>query len=272
MSESLDLEGLEVVSFTTKSKPKHPAASAALTVKLGDEELSAPRPKDGVLFFAQSAVSDNANEADRWSHAWNLVNAVLSAQDRHRFLERVCDRDDPLNAHMFWNMIGQLLDRWNLDSKIPASVPVVVKEEPHPPFPDPVRLHNEDLDLDIVAYPPKDIVLGITASALSQGSTVSDQAWVIGLFLDAALERKDVLTINYRLRSGQDDLDLSELTQMVQMLIERWYDKPVGNRKTRRAAKAKTRKKPRTVQGEFVDVDGGEPVPGQATLDSALEE
>lgn len=265
---TVDLDSLETVEFTTSKKTTKPTKPTKITVQLGDENLSAPRPKDGVLFFAQSAVSDHANDADRWSSAWNLLSAVLNAQDRHRFLQRACDRDDPLNAAMMWDMIGQLLDRWNLDSKIPASVPVVVEEQPHPEFPDPVKIVNEDLDLDLVAYPPKNIILGLTASALSTGATLSDQAWVIGLFLDAALTRGDVLTINYRLRDSDDDLDLEHLTELVQTLIRRWYDKPIGNRKSRRAQNARSRKagRAKTVTAEL------EPLSGQETLDSALED
>lgn len=239
---ALDLDAIEVVDFATSSTGKSSPKPTVTKVNLVGETIKVTRPKDAVLFFAQRAVSDNANEADRYSAALNLLNGMFTPQNRHRFLERACDRNDPLNATAMWEMIGQLLERWSPDSKIPASSPVNIEAQPHSELPAPLRIVNEDLDLDVVCHPPKDLIMGITASAISVGSTLSDQAWCIGLFLDAALSRGDLMHINERLRNQNDDLDLEDVANLVQQLVERWYDAPLGNRKQRRARNAKQRR------------------------------
>lgn len=239
---------LETIEFTTPAK-KTKAKKVETKLDLVGETYTVSKPKDAVLFFAQSAVADTANDADRWMAALQFLDAAFTPMDRKRFFERACDAEDPLTAGAVFDAIGSLLDRWAPTNKTPANAPV--KVEPHPDtIPaglQPVRIVNDDLNLDLTCHPPKDLVLGITSAAIATGANTGQQAWCIALFLDAALSPHDTLTLDHRMRSHNDDLDLDDVAGIVQALIERWYpDGPQPNRKARRATNARTRKTTRT--------------------------
>lgn len=240
-------ESIEVIEFSTPAA-KMAATRAEIPLALVGETYQVTRPKDAVLFTAQGAVADTASDADRWLATLQLVEAMFSPQDRHRFYQRCIDRDDPLTQGAVMEAIGALLTRWAPKSKVPASEPVTI--EAHPDAVSelglkPVRIVNGDLNLDLTCHPPKDLMLGIVSAALAAGTDLSQQAWSINLFLDAVLEPGQDRLLAHRLRSPQDPLDLEHLAEITKSLIERWYSgAPKPNRAARRASAAAKRKTP----------------------------
>lgn len=236
----------EVIEFTTPVSAR-PAAVRTPVVLCG-EEFTARRPKDAVLFFTQSAMADVANDSDRALAMLQLLDACLQPVDRHRILQRACDPDDPVTAGAVYGMIHQLLERWDPATKIPDSAPVLVAPVPDSaPANDPVRIVNDDLGLDLLCRPPKDLILHITASALATNANAGQQAWCVMLFLDAALSNADALQLEARIRNPRDELDLEALLNLIHTLMGRWHPESMPpeqpNRKQRRARAAQGRKK-----------------------------
>lgn len=245
-------DALDTIEFTTPAARQR--EDVTTPVNLCGEDMVVRRPKDATLFFAQSAVADSANDADRMLAILQLIDASLEASDRYRLLERACDGDDDLTAGAVYDMFEELFKRWGEDSKVPAAAPVRVEAVPDSiPAGAPARIVNHDLGLDLVCHPPKDIILHITASSIAAGTNRGQQAWCLMLFLDAALTKADSMVLDQRMRNTRDPLDLEALLAIVEALVGRWYpDEAVpagGNRKQRRAAAAGGRKKPKNGGG-----------------------
>lgn len=234
----------EVIEFTT---PKARARETVSTkVTLCGEDLYARRPKDAVLFFAQSALSEVASDSDRAMSMLQILDAACDSVSRHRILERACDREDPVTAGAVYQMIEALTERWSPETKTPADHPVVINPSPDSaPRADAVRIVNDDLGLDLVCHPPKDIILHITSSGLATGANQGQQAWCVMLFLDAALSKADAINLSQRMRRPSDPLDLEALMSIIETLMQRWYPEAgdTGNRAQRRAKSSQDRKK-----------------------------
>lgn len=270
-----DIDELDVLDFTSTASTEPRKKDITTPVDLGGETLTFHRPKDGTLFFTQSAIADTANDADRWLAGLRFLEATLKPQDRKRFLDRACDRDDNLTAGMFWETIGQLLRRWDPASKVPPGTVLRID-----PVPDgvqgqrPVRIVDDNLALDFVAHPPKDIILGITASAIGAGASTGQQAWCITLFLDGALDPAVALELSYRLNSpaySNDPLELGHLFEIIRKLIERWYsgEVPRPNRAARRAQTAAARKQTKAAPPPASDDDAEDAPVAPATTTKA---
>lgn len=235
---------VEVLEF---SAPAKKAARPEIPLQLVGETYTARAPKDAVMFMAEAAIADTAGEADRWMATIQIVNTMLTDQGRHRFWQRVVDRDDPLTQGAVMEALEALFKRWAPSSKVPDTVPVIIDAHPDR-LADiglkPVKIVNADLDLDLVCYPPKDIALGVVAASMATGASNAQQAWSVNLFLDAALPLGQAQILSHRLRDSRDDLDLEHLAQITRTLIDRWYgDAPKPNRAARRAAASKSKGK-----------------------------
>lgn len=246
--DTLDVDTLDVLEFNSEDFETTTYRKVSTVVDLLGEEMEFHRPKDGVLFFLEAAIADTANDADRWMSALRFLESSLRPQDRKRFLDRACDRSDPLNASALWDTIGGLLRRWDPKSKVPSSQKLVIEHKPDPTQEfDPIRVKDESLRLDFVAHPPKDIILGFTSSAIAAGASPGQQAYCVNLFLDGALDPAVALDLSYRLNSpsyGGDPLDLSHLLAIVRSLSEHWYSGAARpNRAARRAQASQERRK-----------------------------
>lgn len=229
----------ETLVFTT---PKRKRLEQPVEVDLCGEKWTVQRPKDAVLYFAQTAIADLVTEADRASALLQFINAVLEPVQRHRYFERALDRDDPVDMQVTMRFVGGLVDRWGNWPANGKPKPVVVKPtdpDDLPPVADPIQVVNNDLGLDFIAHPPKDIILLMVVAALGTGANVGQQSWAVGLFLDAALTEEDRLMVAMRMRSTVDDLDLEDLADITSQLAEKWAPAP-KNRAERRAAARKT--------------------------------
>lgn len=243
-----DAPDYDVLEFTTS--PTRNRDTDHTPVTLCGEEVTARRPKDFVLFTAQSALSEVATDSDKAMSMLQVLNASFGDVDRHRILERCCDSNDPLTAGATYQMIDELTDRWSHETKIPVHRPVIIS--PHPdtaPAADPVRIRINDLGLDALCSPPKDIVLHIVASGIATGVSQGHQIWCVMLFLDAALTSADASILKHRLRNSRDSIDLADLMEIIHGLMRHWYPdtdldlSAKGNRKQRRAGASQKRKK-----------------------------
>jgi hypothetical protein len=230
---------VDTLSFTTPAKNR---PDQAVPVQLCGEEFSVRKPKDAVLYFTQTAIGETVSEGDRAMAILQFVDSALSPVDRKRFFDRCMDGPrgadrpgDPVNQATTLEMIGGLLDRWSNWPEHGTHTPEPVLVEPRVTavHGGPVHVQHPDLDLDFVAYPPKDVILLFVSASLATGASTGQQAWAIGLFLDSALDKPDSLLVSTRLRHTDDDLDLGHLAEIVNALITQW--RPV-NRAARRAA------------------------------------
>lgn len=221
---------MDTLSYSTPAKRRDPQP---ITVDWCGETLTIRRPKDSVLYFASVVTATDVSEPDRAAAMFDFLNGTLEPDQRKRFFTRVLNRDDPINAATTIALIGHLFDTWhNWPGQPPDTI--VIEEQPGTALGDSVQVEHPDLDLDVNAHPPKDIVLFFVASSLATTATVGQQAWSIGLFLDASLDAADSLLISQRLRDRNDDLDLHHISEIVGDLIARWS--PQTNRAQRRAA------------------------------------
>src|SRR5699024_11474718 len=84
---------VETVDFSTPTRERE-IVKTPLT--LCGETYEVIRPKDAALFFLSSAYSDSGTDADKALTLVQWVEATHTEQDHARFLQRCCDRDDPL--------------------------------------------------------------------------------------------------------------------------------------------------------------------------------
>lgn len=221
----------ETLTFTTPTRER---LSQPVPVTLCGEDIGViRRPKDAVLYFAQTVVAGDVVGPDRAGAILQFLNSALDHGQRHRYFQRVIDRDDPLDLRATLDMLGGLAQRWGNWPTTGEVEPVVATPAENPPQPPaPIRIVN-DLGLDFLAHPPKDVVLLFTAASLATGSNAGQQAWAVGLFLDSALPPQDALVVSGRMRDTDDDLELRDIAEIVTELVGRW---DLGtNRATRRA-------------------------------------
>src|SRR5690606_17755205 len=88
---------------------------------------------------------------------------------------------------------------------------------------EPVRVVNDDLGLDLVFSPPKDIAIMIFAATASSTEDWGQQ-WACEYFLDATLGRGEAMALKRRLRmpSSGDLIDVAHLDPIIEALLERW--------------------------------------------------
>lgn len=224
---------METLSFTTPARTR---AEQPVEVDLCGDTFTVRKPKQAVLYFAQAIIGDTVSDADRAMSLLQFLDAGLSPIDRKRFFDRCLDRDDPVNLQASLDMLNGLVDRWNNWPAKGKPAKVVIKPNSTTPVGEAVELVHEDLDLRFTAHPVKDIVMMIVQASMAAGANVGQQAWAVGLFLDAALDPADAFIVARRMRNPDDDLDLEHIAEMVQSLLAKWNGKP-GNRAERRAAR-----------------------------------
>lgn len=82
-----------------------------------------------------------------------------------------------------------------------------------------------DLSLDghpLVAYRPKDAILGMLTTAASRDSGIGDMVLALTQFLRAALDEDSFRHVNARLTDPGDPLELDPLVSIMEALIGRW--------------------------------------------------
>lgn len=234
---------MDTLTFDTPARRRTPQL---VPVTLCGEDFAVERPKDAVLYFAQTITGDSVGEGDRAMGLVQFINSALDPADQHRFMTRALDNTDPLDVREALDMVGGLLDRWgnwptdDRDEPDPNHQPnpVVVEPQAAPHVGNPIHIVQTELDLDMEAHPPKRLMMMFAASGLAAGATLGQQAWAISLFLDAALSAADAATIAWRMRNRNDDLDLEHIAEIVEQLLQRWQQTipEAGNRAERRAA------------------------------------
>jgi hypothetical protein len=223
-----------VLQFTTPARQRD---EQPIDVDLIGQRFTVKRPKDAVLFFAQTAAGDVVADSDRARAVLQFVQAVLDAPDRHRFFERCLDRNDPLNLQTALSFMAAVVEKWGDWPARTKRANVVVSEVEPNLFdaPDPITVEHKDLNVRFTAHPPKDIVLMFVQASLATGSQMGEIAWALSLFLDGALDHQDAVVIANRMRSPRDQLDLEHIAEMVSSLVTAWTkDTPTGNRAARR--------------------------------------
>lgn len=232
---------METLEFTSNTKRRTGRGdSQTVSVVFCGEPFSVDRPKDAVLYFAQTVVGDSVGEGDRAMAILQFLESTLAPMDRKRFFDRVLDGPrgpdhpgDPVDMAATMELVAGLVELWG-DWPVGGDVEaLVVEADPQPPTAGPLRVVNLDLDLDVQAWPPKDIVLMLAAASMATGANLGQQAWAISLFLDAALNPADALRVAQRMRRTGDPLDLEDIAEIVEGLLDRWA--PGTNRATRRA-------------------------------------
>lgn len=222
---------MDTLTFDTPARRRNPMP---IPVTLCGTEFTVDRPKDAVLYFAQTVAADTVSDADRALAILQFIDGTLTVDRRKEFFDRVRDLADPLDMHATVELVTGLVERWG-DWPHDGNVePLVVEPGPQQPRKEPVRVQHPDLDIDMEAHQPKDLVLLIVAASLATTATLGQQAWSMGLFLDACLTPADSLIISHRLRDPADDLDMDHIADIAGRLVQRWQ--PAGNRAERRAA------------------------------------
>jgi hypothetical protein len=218
------------------SSPVRKARQARpITVDLyGKHEIVLQRPKDAVLFFASVAGADNASSGDRAAAIIQFVNGATEPVQQQKFWQLAIRGE--LNLQATVDLITAATTRWqHWDAKNTA--PIRITWTPSAAEYEPVEVVNEDLDLHLVCTPPTDLILTCVAASMASSASEADQAWGIGMFLDAALSPADGMVVSQRLRSLNGDLELEDVGEIVTRLIDVW--KPTSNRDGRRAAQKK---------------------------------
>lgn len=224
---------VETLKFSTQKKKR---AAQPVEVILCGEPMTLQRPKDAVLYFAQTVVGDAVSDADRAAAILQFINSTLDPGELKHYFDRVLDRDDPVDLRATLELVGGVIERWNNYPSRGKPDPVIVESSDDDTRTEtaPITVQNRDLDLEFEAHRPKDIVLLFVAGSLSTSANLGQQAWAVGLFLDAALTRQDALVVAHRMRSQHDDLDLEHIAEIVTSLAQRWAPGPT-NRAMRRA-------------------------------------
>ena len=223
---------METLSFHTpaKQQPDQP-----VPVDWCGEQVTVRRPKDSVLYFASPIGDTGTAGPDRAAAMFQFLDDTLDAQDSKRFYDRILDRDDPINEATTLALINGLLDRWNnwpTDGQVSQ---LAIEPIETALLGEPVQVVHDALDLDVTAHPPKDIVLHLVQSVIAKTTTPGQQAFAIGMFLDAALEPTAAWELAQRRRDRTDGLDLEHLSEIVADLLKHWAPAR-GNREQRRAA------------------------------------
>lgn len=199
-------------------------------VDLCGHELTLHRPKDTTLYFASQITADTASDGDRAMAILQFLEGVLEPAPRKDFWDWAIAGDINLTAVM--EMIGAALERWG-DWDPTNTDMVQIDYEPSPWQPEPVEVVNSDLGIAWTCSPPSDLIVACVAASLATGADVGQQAWSIGIFLDAALSTVDGMMVARRMRDRDDDLELEDIAEIVNSLLQQW--KPPTNREERRA-------------------------------------
>lgn len=240
IDDSLDIE---TIDFST---PERKREVVKTPLALCGETYEVMRPKDAALFFLSSAYADSGTDADKAMALIQWVESTHAPKDHARFLQRCCDRSDPLRLASAYQMVDELMKRWDPANKVPSSAPVVIGESADVlDSLEPVRIRNDDLGLDLVCHPPKDIALAIVASSLATNASEQQKSYGLRFFLDASLDKHVTTWLMKRWFDPLDELDLPELEEISTALMQRWYPEGAAreNRKQRRAKAAQDRKK-----------------------------
>lgn len=225
------METLTFTTPTTRTREKQP-----IQVDFVGDELTINRPKDWVIWSARTCLADNITDAERAMSVLQFLLGALGQQGYARFLQRGLDREDPLNLAATLTFISRLVETWS-DYKHGAAL--TIEPVPGGIVGDPVRVVNDDLGIDAVFSPPKDIIIMAVAATLSSSEDGAQQ-WAVELFLDASLERADAVMLKRRLRISDDDtdpLDVDDIAPIMSSLLERWEpaQQQAVNRAQRRA-------------------------------------
>lgn len=223
---------MEQLTFTTPAK-RH--EDQPVPVDWCGEHLTVRRPKDTVLYFASPIGDASSAGPDQAAAMFQFLDDTLEPDQNKRFYDRTLDRDDPINEATTIALIRGLLERWNDWPGDEHVTPLVIEPVEARIVGEPVNVHHSELDLDVVAHPPKDIVMDLVSSVIAKTTGPGQQAFAIGMFLDASLEAADAWDIARRRRDRADGLDLNHLSEIVADLLSHWAPRP-ANREQRRAA------------------------------------
>lgn len=234
------METLNFTTPTTRVREKQP-----VTVDFVGETITITRPKDWVLLSARTCLADNVTDSERALSLLQFLLGTLGQQGYSRFLSRALDRDDPINLTSVITLISKLLETW-ADYTDNAAVTVEPTDESGVISDEPVRIVNDDLGIDYVFHPPKDLIIMAVAATLSSPEDGAQQ-WACELFLDACLDRTDAVFLKRRLRISDDDndlLDVDDIAPIMKTLLERW--EPGQRAALNRAERRAQTKKPST--------------------------
>jgi len=217
--------------------PKRSREERPIQVDLCGHELTLHRPKDAVLYFASQITADTASDGDRAMAILSLVEGVLDAQTRKSFWDWAIKGTINLTAVM--EMTGAALTRWqHWDAK--NLEPIRITFTPSAWTPEPIQVTNEDLGIDWLCTPPSDLIVACVAASLGTGASDGQQAWGIGIFLDATLSALDGMVVAQRMRKRDDDLEIQDIAEIVTGLLQEWRPPNTTNRTQRRAAAKRT--------------------------------
>ena len=225
------------------SSPGRERRHESVVVTLAGEDITCHRPKDAVLWAGATLVGEEVPSADRAMGLLQFINGVLEAPEQQRFYSRVADRHDPLGRHATFNLMRVLLGHWSPEGG--GSGPLVAEQDEPVKFygDEPINIKNEAVELEFVAYPPKDLAVMMMASGLATGAQIGQQAWAVGFFLDSCTTPADRALLRRRLLARHDPLDMENIAEAALALLEQWAPEvmsSVGNRAERRAATRKT--------------------------------
>lgn len=209
---------METFEFTTPDLATRDPQ--AITVDLVGQQLELSRPKDWVLSNVATIMADDVPNDRRAQAILRYLLGALGEDNYAAFLSRTLDRADPINLRAILDFIVQSWNRWN--DYNPRNNPLITIGATNPGHePEPIRLVNRDLNLDVAARPPKDLVIMIVAACATR-STSSGHRWAIEYFLEACVEDTDFIHLNQRLNSANDPIDIEHLDPIISELIDKW--------------------------------------------------
>ena len=230
------METLEFTTPTAAGRDPQPIA-----VDFAGHEFVVHRPKDWVILSAQTAMAENITDTERALGIVQFLLGTLGESEYYHFIRRTLTRDDGVHVSNTISFIGQLLRAWS-DYQPGAAITIDAVDDPI--HGEPVRVVNDDLGLDLVFSPPKDIAIMIFAATASSTEDWGQQ-WACEYFLDATLGRGEAMALKRRLRmpSSSDPIDVAHLDPIIEALLERWSPAtaPAANRAERRASQRGSR-------------------------------
>lgn len=187
---------METFEFTTPTVATRDPQT--LTIDLCGEELRLDRPKDWILTNVGTIFSDDVTDDARAQAMLRYLLGTLDENGYERLLHRSLDRDDNLNLAALLEFINTTWTRWS-DTNTHNPTPIVIRSDDPGIRGYPVQVRNTDLGIDLIAQPPKDLVMMIVAACATRSSSAGHR-WAIEYFLEAVLDRDDFLRTNMRLK------------------------------------------------------------------------
>lgn len=229
----------ETLTFTTAVK--EPVRQPIPVTFCGDEWI-VQRPKDAVLVFASMVAAENVSDAERAAAVTQFLQGTLVSDQWARFIARAIDVDDPVNLTEARALVEGLLERWTAWPARGRVDPLVIEpvDGQHTPS-EPVRLVHTQLDIDVLAHRPKNLILLMVIAAQAAHGDLGQHMWAVSTFLDASLGEADRQRIAFRMRSRHDELDVEHVVAMVDQLAHRWGDEAQGSNRAQRRAAARGR-------------------------------